>query len=359
VSVIPSEVALFAVERFWRHIRSAERVASSQAEAALRELASGSGDALSRTWCALLLHATFVDTSLVCDVLAALDEQSADGRPPARLIDAIGFAHWRGGHVALDKSVDTSSDLTALLRKLRNIPALNNQSMGEILLALAGTKFSRLTAPASDIRLVSEALDYPVFIASRGLAPVVDSALCGFSNQSADGGPVSSLDGDQEVYAYFGGDLVDRAIVSTLDRLNAGGSYLGIPDCCRSYFSTVWGECLEQLSGDLAFAMLSSHIDWGSERPLHIAWQCNPYGMYQGGGLLWHFPCTPWCEHTIAVVESRLQLLERVDGEFAAECRSFQQRAFRLLPDRRFQLEVDGHGGVLVQPTSGRRSSVD
>ncbi|MCB1633989.1 MAG: hypothetical protein KDI51_05325 [Xanthomonadales bacterium] len=351
MSATPSEVTLFALERFWRHIKSAERVASSRAEAALGELARGSGDVRSRTWCALLLHATFVDTALVCDVLDALDEQSADGRPPARLLDAIGFAHWRGGHVALDAPVDTSSDLEASLRQLRAIPALNNQAVSEILLALAGTKISRLTAPASVIRLVSEALDYPVFIASRSLAPVVDLALSGFSNQASDGGPVYDLAGDKEVYAYFGSDLADLGIVSVLDRLNAAGSFLDIPACCRSFFSATWESCQEQHSGDLAFTLLSSHRDWGKGRSLKISWQCNPYGMYMGGGLLWHFPCSSWCEHTIAVVDSRLRLLERVDSEFAAECCTFQQRAFRLFPDRRFQLGIDGHGGVLVQPT--------
>ena len=359
MTTISSELTLFAVERFWRHIKSVELSAGSQTEVALRELASNPGDIVSRTWCALLLHATFVDTSLVGDVLAAIDGQSAPARPPSPLLKAVGFAYWRDGDVAIDMSVDTAFDLTASLGKLRSIAALNNQAVSEILLALAGTKVSRLTAPASVIRLVSEALDYPVFVASRCLAPVVDDALRGFSNQSSDGGPVSDLSGHQEVYAYFGGDLVDRAIVSALDRLNAGGLYLGIPACCRSYFSAAWVSCLDQHSGDLAFALLSSHPDWSSGRSLQIAWQCNAYGMYQGGGLLWHFPCSPWCERTIAVVDSRLRLLERVDGEFAAESRAFQQRAFRVFPDRRFQLEVDGRGGVLVQPTSGLCSSLD
>ncbi len=351
---IPCELTLFAVERFWRHIKIAECGAGSQSDAALREIASNQGDVNSRAWCAVLLHATFVDSSLACDVLAGLDEQSASGSPPRALLEEIGFAYWRDGHVTVDTPVKPSFNLTDSLRQLRSISALNNQSVSEILLALAGTKVSRVTAPASDIRLISEALDYPVFISSRSLVPLVDIALCGFSNQASDGGPVHDLVGDQEVCAFFGGDLVDRSILSVLDRVNASGSYLGIPSCCRSYFSANWERCLEQHSGDLAFNLLSSHSDWRSGRSLQIAWQCNPYGMYRGGGLLWHFPCSPWCERTIALVDSRLQLLEEVDREFASECRSFQQRAFRLFADRTFQLEIDGNGGLLVQPTNPR-----
>lgn len=352
MTAITSEVTLFAVERFWLHIRCAEREVSIHVETALHKIASNPGDVSSRAWCALLLHATFVDTSMVCDVLASLGEKSSPGRPPTPLLNSVGFAHWRGDDAAVDASMEIQFDLTATLRRLRNIPALNNQSVAEILLALAGTKVSRLTAPASDIRLISQALDYPVFIAGRSLVPIADLTLCGFSNQSSDGGLVSDLAGKREVYAYFGGDLADRAVLSVLDRLNAGGSYLGIPACCRSFFSATWEPCLEQHSGDLAFTLISSHPEWSSGRPLQIPWQCNPYGMYGGGGLLWHFPCSLWCQHTIDLVDARYRLLERLDSEFATETRCFQERVFKLFPDRRFQFEIGGQGGVIVRPTS-------
>ena len=343
------DLTVYAVDRFWRTAKASNGAA--RAELALSAFLDDPHAVSSKAWAALLLHTASMGRTLIAAVLDCLACWKSGAPPPASLARRVGFVQHGDRTQTVCEVVDQPAlDPRKVLAALRAVDLLNHQAVAEIVLAVAGNKMSRITGHSTLLAQVARVVGFPFFIGSQSVEPINDTTLEGFSNRSAPGERIQDLAGDCDVYSYFGGDAGDQALLSVLDQLNMAGAYLGIPPCCRAFFAASWDTACRDHDGDLAFLFMSSQPQWTDKRLIDIAWQCNPYGMYAGGGLTWHFPCSPTCAATIDTVDERFGRLSEIDATFARECRAFQQRSFTLLPDRTTVSESDASSGVLIQP---------
>lgn len=344
------ELTLLAVNRFWRCARQCPAVASPTLESALRHLIEVRSTKQAKAWGAVLLSTACIEPDLVEQAATSLATNDAALQyPPDHLVRRIGFAVASGQCVGFGE-VGNADSLHEVLPRLRSLSFLNNQSVAEIALALAGTKVSRLVLPAPDLVALSKAINYPVFVSAIACDAIVDQELGGFSNIANRERFVESVEPTDELYAYFGALVEDRALVAVMDSLNAAGKYLGIPECCRDFFRASWNDVRAKEAGDMAFNLFSRASGGKMEGELKVGWQCNPYGMYRGGGLLWHFPCSVDCSETIALVNDRLDLLNAVDQDLAAETRSYQTSPFWLQSDRRVSQISPNIPALFVKP---------
>ena len=351
-----AEVVVWAVSQFWKHHKGKCTEADASSERMLRQILMNPEDRSAKIWAAVILHALRSDPARLPDVHAALltAVHGTLGGPPEELLRHVGFIVHRNevvpwGNVAqLPTSVANQSTLQHVLQ----LDFLNHQARGEICLALAGDKVSRLHLRGNDVRRLSDLLAYPVLVGARRVESVVDEALGEFSNIATRGGHMVQLQDHDPVYVYFGGSLEDRLLVSVLDALDSAGKYLGIPECCRMSFRISWREACRIHEGDVAFTLIADHCARFGVTSLAFPWQCNPYGMYQGGGVLWHFPCSLDCPESIRVVNARIETLRCIDASFAEETRIFQARAFWLTADRQVSLRepVEKAYRVVPQP---------
>lgn len=344
-----SELTIFAVDRFWRSAKIWQQAALM--EPALVALLNNSGSNSSKTWAALLLHSTLLEPAQSEELVSALIDWKTGAYPPSSLTQRLGFI--RHGSVTTDFSDladHPAIDSRKVLSALQASSLLNHQSIAEIVLAVAGNKMSRIAAHSALMADIAAVVEFPFFVSSQSIKHITDSTLDGFSNRSAPAERINDLTGDFDVNAYFGGDLADQALLSVLDQLDSAGRYFGIPSCCRAYFAASWGAACGDHDGDMAFQLLSSQPQWTQGRSIHIPWQCNPYGMYFGGGLTWHFPCSLSCAATIAIANERFRRLSEIDATFARECRGFQERPFMLLPDRTTTAKIEASLGVQIRP---------
>lgn len=343
------ELTILAVDRFWRVARNLVCGDSRLVETSLAEFVNLPDATSSKAWGAILLHAISMEPALIGGVISALQEREPGAPPPKALALVVGFA-------SRDFDAKTMlADPREILTSLQRSSLLSHQAVAEIVLAFAGNKMSRVTGHSTLVAEIARILNIPFFIGSQSITPISDANLNGFSNRSIPGERIATLSGDFDVYAYFGGDLADQALLSVLDQLGAAGKYLGIPPCCRAYFSETWEVACREDDGDLAFRLMSSQPQWKNERKIDIAWQCNPYGMYFGGGLTWHFPCSLSCAATIDMIDMRFDRLSDIDAAFADECRSFQERSFTLLPDRTTTSEAHSSRGMLIRAIAPSR----
>lgn len=345
------ELTLLAVDRFWRRARKCSKVASPALESALRNLTEGGTTKQSKAWAAVLLSVACIEQNLLEQAATSLATNDAVFQyPPDQLMRRIGFAFASGQCVALSEVGNAGDSFHDLLPKVRSLSFLNNQSVAEIALALAGTKVSRLVLSGPDLAALSKAINYPVFVSAIACDAVVDHELGGFSNIATRDRFLESVEPTDQLYVYFGGLIEDRALVAVMDSLNAAGEFLGIPECCRELFRTSWDDIRERAAGDMAFDLFSRASGGKMEGELRVAWQCNPYGMYRGGGLLWHFPCSVDCSQTIALVNDRLDLLKVVDPDLSAECRNYQTSSFWLQSDRQIKRTSPDAPALFVNP---------
>ena len=346
------ELTIYAADRFWRAAKSVSLDHLPNLESALAQIVGVPHTPASKAWGAVLLHATFLETGRIGEVASSVADCVSADFPPALLSYMVGFVctEDRIAPLSVDSIVSKEPDPRRMLTDLQHGGRLNHQAIAEIVLAVAGTKMSRITGHSSLITEVARSVKHPIFIGSQSIRSVTDAALGDFSNRSVDGGRITSLDGDFDVYAYFGGDPADQALLSVLDQMGSAGKYLGIPACCRTHFPEAWAAACRDHDGDVAFQMMSSQPQWTRGDQIDIAWQCNPYGMYFGGGLTWHFPCSLTCPETMAKIDDRFDALARINADFASDCRSFQLREFTLLPDRTVQQGAGNSLGVAIRP---------
>ena len=345
-----TEIALWVVDRFWKAIQARPWLRTDRLEAALVQIASTPDAERSQAWAAIMLHAELIENDRLQEVVFALEQRNTHEGPAAIHLEKVGFHVGQTG-IANTSDLDNRclNPLDAL-RQLQRCGLLNHQATAEIVLAVAGNKMSRISGRSDLFRELAKQLEIPFFISSQSVASACDDNLSGFSNISAKGDRIRDLSGDWDVYAYFGGSSAEQALLSVLDQLDLGGSALGIPSCCREYFSKVWPLACRDQDGDVAYFSLSSPDFAGASGEIDMAWQCNPYGMYAGGGLLWHFPCSLRCHSTIEVVTKRYELLASIDGGFAEDCRRFQQIPVLVRPDRSFHFEASSGNGVMIRP---------
>ena len=334
-----ADVVVWAVEQYWKHHKANYSDADSKVERLLSSLVLNSDECCAKAWAAVIVHALRSDYAMLAKLRVALQaaELGALNQPPESLLRELGFVIEDGRELSWDinpqqRSVANHKTLRRALRQ----EFLNHQSRAEICLGLSGTKVSRLHMSALEVCRLSDVLDCPILVSACRYEAIADTALGEFSNQAVRGRRMTRLEDDAQIYAYFGSSLEDRLLVSVLDGLNAAGKYLGIPKCCRLSFKNSWGDSCLNHAGDVAFNLFANLWTTSKSSSIALPWQCNPYGMYQGGGVLWHFPCSIDCRQTVALVDSRIEALRRIDPPFADESRHFHTRPFWLSEDRRF-----------------------
>jgi hypothetical protein len=334
-----ADIVVWAVEQYWKRDKVNYSDAGGSVEKLLSCLVLNPDDSCAKAWSAVIVHALRSDHAMLDELRVALlaAEDGALRQPPEALLRALGFVIENGNEQPwhIERQPRSVASLTTLRRTLRQ-EFLNHQSRAEICLGLSGTKVSRLHMSALEVCRLSDMLEGPILVSACRYDSIVDTALGEFSNQAVRGRRMKRLEDDAQVYAYFGSSLEDCLVVSVLDALNAAGKYLGIPKCCRMSFKKSWEDSCQKHDGDVAFTLFANLWAAAKSSSVALPWQCNPYGMYQGGGMLWHFPCSTDCRQTIELVDSRFEALRRIDSSFADESRHFQTRPFWLREDRRF-----------------------
>lgn len=346
-----SELILLAVDRFWRRAQSSGEVPSPVLERALLDLLEAGPTKHAKAWAAVMLSAACLEKERLGQVATALlADRATCEYPSSHLVARVGFTFAAGRQVQLDAVGSVADSVQHILPRIRSLSFLNNQAISEIAMAIAGTKVSRLVLSGRDLVALSSAIDYPIFVSAAACESIADHHLGGFSNVANRHRLLKSIEPDDEIYAYFGLLVEDRALVAVMDNLNGAGRYLGIPECCRDHFRATWDSVRDKAAGDMAFDLLSRGAGGKIAGKLEVAWQCNPYGMYRGGGLLWHFPCSVTCSHTIELVNGRFDLLNEVDQDFAAECKRYQTSTFWLGSDRRSTQDAADAPALFVNP---------
>lgn len=348
-----ADVVLWAVEQYWIHHKADYSGTGDRVEKLLSRLVLKPDDSYAKAWAAVIVHAVRSDHAMLAELRVALleAEPGALHQPPELLLRELGFVIKDGKEQAwdVDPLPRSVASHTTLQRTLRQ-QFLNHQSRAEICLGLSGTKVSRLHMSAREVCRLSDTLDDPILVSACRYDSIVDTKLGEFSNQAVRGRRMARLENEAQVYAYFGSSLEDRLLVSVLDALNAAGKYLGIPECCRIAFKKSWEDSCQRHAGDVAFNLFANLWTTSKMSSVALPWQCNPYGMYQGGGVLWHFPCSIDCRQTIALVDSRIEALRQIDPPFADESRRFQTRPFWLSEDRRFSFVEPAGMALRVLP---------
>ena len=348
-----ADVVVWAAEQYWKRHKANYSDKDGRVEALLSRLVLNPDDSCAITWAAVIVHALRVDHAMLAELRVALlaAESGVLHQPPESLLRELGLVILDGQEQSwnVDSKPRSVASHTTLQRTLRQ-EFLNHQSRAEICLGISGTKLSRLHMSVLEVCRLSENLGVPILISACRYESIVDTALGEFSNQAVRGRRMVQLEDDAQVYAYFGSSLEDRLLVSVLDTLNAAGKYLGIPKCCRMSFKKSWEDSCQKHAGDVAFNLFANLWATSKSPSIAIPWQCNPYGMYQGGGVLWHFPCSIDCQQTIELVDSRIEALRQIDSPFVDESCHFQSRPFWLSEDRSFSFFEPAGRALRVLP---------
>lgn len=196
---------------------------------------------------------------------------------------------------------------------VNSIEWLDDQSQVEILLALLGLKVSRLTLALQDAVELQRILGVPLVCGSHLVVAQTDPELPSFSNLAARlpiaADMIPLVRPEQTIDIYIAVDWRSAAICWALDQRDKAGELLDIPECCRRWFAENWEVCVKELEGDLAYCCLKSQL---IGEIVSIPAATNPYAVYLGGSLLSHFPCSPFCNATMAVAEKRRVALSSV-----------------------------------------------
>ncbi len=218
-------------------------------------------------------------------------------------------------------------------------------SHSEIVLALEGAKVSRVSLSLDEGAQLARALS-PEFVPlfSRAVMVTRHEHLKGnFSNLTSGTFEYYRPPPDAFVYAYVSNspDALRHALRA--DEEDAAGSYLDIPPCCCNFFNHNWEQARANHQGDLASLLLASESP-DSMPELH-PWQTNPFAMYFGQGMTWHFPCSWKCAATIAVIDNRAAVLDRLLPEVARNFRQWHMRPIVWSPSHGV-LVADLHSGL-------------
>lgn len=349
-----ADVVLWAVDQYWKHHKINYSDFDGKIEKLLSLLVQNADEPCAKLWAAIIIHALQSEHDMLKDLRDAMLAETTNAlqQPANSLLKTLGFVVEDGIVHSLNfesQIISVVSDQAVLQRSLQ-LDFLNHQSRGEICLALSGAKVSRLHMTIKEVCTLSEILECQILISAHRYESIIDVALGEFSNLAVKGDRVTHLEDSAQVYAYFGNTPVDRLLVSVLDENNAAGAYLGIPACCRMSFNDVWRDACQDHAGDVAFKLISDQSARTGAASIFIPWQCNPYGMYQGGGVLWHFPCSFDCQLSIELVNSRIEALRQIDSTFADESHSFQTRHFWLGEDRQISFVEPKGRAIKVLP---------
>ena len=204
---------------------------------------------------------------------------------------------------------------------------LNDIEKAELLLAINGSKISRISLPIIETGNFSKILgNHAYFCFSNELIiSKHEDNLNNFSNVID--GYVSYLSNKEDItdaFVYIGQNPAEIRKASDLDSENKSGNFYEIPVCCQEYFSSNWEDSRNFYNGDLASFLIDNNIE-SNDQLLEIPWQLNSFAMYWGGGLTWHFPCSLNCESTISIVSKRLDILQKIDSSLCEKLLYIQQ----------------------------------
>jgi len=174
-------------------------------------------------------------------------------------------------------------------------------------------------------------------ISNEAFVSKADPAICGFSNTFEGTESILFAERNSEVLCYVSSDPTKARATAELDRIDNAGDQFGIPRCCQMHFRKNW-EKIRKQGGDL-FAPLVHSV--AADATARINWQCNSAAMYFGGGLCWHFPCSPSCTETIALVNQRVEQLGSIDPDLTASLVEIQRQEFFLSKDGNYKTCVD------------------
>ncbi len=248
------------------------------------------------------------------------------------IVAAASDVDWPGWHTLLRETApffdtlltEAATQTTArppLRERLRAVGLAPIQE-AEVLLALAGEKGSRLSVTLPDGRALHAALApeaVPLF--SRQVFVTRAEHLKGsFANLAESTYEYYKAPAGSMVYAYVGTDARALREAVLADQENQAGAWLGIPACCRAFFAASWDEARERYEGDLAALLIDR------DAPRDPMWQSNPFAMYFGHGLTWHFPCSWSCAATVAVIDRRLVALRDLAPDLADRFVAWQRR---------------------------------
>jgi hypothetical protein len=203
--------------------------------------------------------------------------------------------------VALD--VDSRKQIVAEAGYAVELSGLTPIERAELALAMCGNKVSRVSVPLSGISRVGFALvaHTAVAVSSWTTRSIPDPKIGGFSNVSKEAMHIVDAVSDSEVHLYVHAKSSCVRKAAIFDREDNAGALFGIPRCCRKWYSHAWPRARE-MGGDLFSVMIRCAAQNGR---VSVASECDASAMYRGGGLCWHFPCSPQCHETIKIVKAR------------------------------------------------------
>jgi hypothetical protein len=212
--------------------------------------------------------------------------------------------------------------------------------------AAQGNKVSRITIPFVDISTDGFALVScaAVVASSWVIRSVPDPRIGRFSNLSSEAEHVLDADSKSEVHLYLHSDDSFARQAALLDREDQAGELLGIPICCREWFSREW-PAEREVGGDLFRVMVRQAARDGG---VIVASECDASAMYRGGGLCWHFPCSPACPETIRIVRARRDRLAESDLDLLTELDSARRCTITILADGTYLDGVRSQDGAVV-----------
>ncbi len=231
-------------------------------------------------------------------------------------------------------------DRTLIVREfyktIKNNKDMTDCLKAEILLGLAGKKVSRLTMPkilADDLHGLWNRIS-AFSCASSFLVKTKNEGLGNFSNIPQ--GFVlytnhKNIQSNDLIFIYIAESQNRAAECARLDEEDEAGDLLGIPKCCVSFYKKY-----KQIAGHLNPFLISAK----SIETTTIPWQLNFYAMYQGSGLLWHFPCSQNCDETIRVINERYNFMNSVDPIFADKLKFAQMKPIYFI-NGEYQGEIE------------------
>jgi len=215
----------------------------------------------------------------------------------------------------------------------------------EVELAAAGLKVSRVSVSARDAGVLGFAVQAHAAVVSSayGTSAVADPALDDFSNVALGRMALSDVAPEDELYLFVSADPNLARACALHDIKDEASGFYGIPECCRDWFLAEWQDGMRD-GGDLFARMIRAFATNGQ---IVVAKECDASAMYRGGGLCWHFPCSPFCTRTIQAIRERRRYLALNDGALLFELEQAYRPQIALLPTGGYT-EADNRGSDAV-----------
>jgi len=215
--------------------------------------------------------------------------------------------------------------LTALYNDLC-AASLDPISIKEVLCAVSGVKAARLCLRNERTKTLQEILrPYKVHATVGHITFVLaqDSGKGGWSNRISGRVEENHKDAYRMLYLSDKHTLSAEAFAADNHRDDAQlGELLGIPHCCRTFFTRHAASALK-MQGDLTpFTLANS----AREHPA-LFWN-NILSQYFGYALLSFFPCSLGCKEAADIARRTHHFLSCVDSTFAACFIVYQLRAY-------------------------------